>query len=56
MASGDFPYTWHKEDFGELVNSDFLFARKFDENVDSEIIDMIYDYIVGGSENDKNER
>lgn len=50
------PYTWHKEDFEELVNSDFLFARKFDENVDSEIIDMIYDYIVGGSENDKNER
>ena len=36
------PYVWKKEDFEELMNSDCLFARKFDESIDSEIIDCIY--------------
>lgn len=39
------PYTWKKEDYDTLVNAKengHLFARKFDENVDSEIIEMIY--------------
>ena len=41
------PYTFRKEDFNELVseNNEMLFARKFDPCVDSEIIDMIFNYI-----------
>ena len=35
------PYTWHKEDLGELLDSDALFARKFNSSVDKEIIDKI---------------
>jgi hypothetical protein len=30
-----------KRDFGKLANTHKLFARKFDTNVDSEILDMI---------------
>lgn len=36
------PYIWHKEDFNELMNSECLFARKFDYNTDSEIVDKLY--------------
>lgn len=36
------PYTFRKKDFKELINSKALFARKFDLNVDKEIIDMIF--------------
>lgn len=39
------PYIWRKEDFEFLCNSKMLFSRKFDENVDNEIIDMIIDKI-----------
>ncbi len=35
------PYTYRKEDFSLLMESDRLFARKFSTDVDSEIIDMI---------------
>ena len=35
------PYTFRKEDFGELDGAQEMFARKFDENVDKFIIDMI---------------
>ncbi len=35
------PYTYRKEDFSLLIESDKLFARKFSTNVDLEIIDMI---------------
>ncbi len=35
------PYTYRKEDFSLLMESDKLFARKFSTDVDSEIIDMI---------------
>lgn len=35
------PYVFKKEDFQRLINSNALFARKFDENVDKRIIDMI---------------
>lgn len=37
------PWTFTKNDFELLINSDLLWARKFDENVDSEIIKLIYD-------------
>lgn len=39
------PYVWKNDDFNELINSDALFARKFDSNTDKEIIDNIYNYI-----------
>ncbi len=39
------PYVFMKEDFNELINSDCVFARKFDEKIDKEIIEKLYDYI-----------
>jgi len=39
------PYVWRSEDFKELVESDALFARKFDSNIDKEIIDKIKEYV-----------
>ena len=39
------PYTWRKEDYGELMEAPHLFARKFDEQTDEEIIDMIYETV-----------
>lgn len=36
------PYIWRNSDFEELMNSDCLFARKFDEKIDNEIINRIY--------------
>lgn len=35
------PYTWRKVDFEYLKSTEKLFARKFDEDVDSDIIDML---------------
>lgn len=37
------PYVWRKEDLDELMNSDRMFARKFDENIDPEIIKEVTD-------------
>lgn len=37
------PYTFRKDDFEDLMNKPFLFARKFDDAVDKEIVDLIYD-------------
>lgn len=39
------PYTYRGTDFEELIQSESLFARKFDENVDFEIVEKIYDYL-----------
>lgn len=39
------PYTFHQEDYDELINSKYMFARKFDEKIDNKIIDKICDYI-----------
>lgn len=36
------PYTFRHDDFNEIINSDKLFARKFNSKVDSKIIDEIY--------------
>lgn len=38
------PYTFTSEDFDMLINSDSLFARKFDESVDFEVVEKIYNY------------
>ena len=41
------PYTFCSSDFSELMSSDLLFARKFNENIDKEIIIMIKNHILG---------
>ena len=38
----EYPKILRKEDFEKITYSNALFARKFDENVDKEIIDKIY--------------
>jgi hypothetical protein len=38
----DFPRTFTLEDYQRIVDSEYLFARKFDNNKDSEIIEKIY--------------
>lgn len=35
------PYTWRDSDIEDLIESEYLFARKFDENIDLKIIDNI---------------
>ncbi len=40
------PYTYKKEDFKELINSPFMFARKFDIAKYPEICHMLYDYVM----------
>ncbi|PLA76963.1 hypothetical protein CYR83_03885 [Ligilactobacillus agilis] len=39
------PKTWTGKDYNTLINSEKLFARKFDENVDRSIIDRIYNFV-----------
>ena len=39
------PRTWTVKDFDYLVNSDYIFARKFEETEDKEIIDKLYCYL-----------
>lgn len=36
------PYVFRKEDYDELIKSPCMFARKFDEDIDKEIIDILY--------------
>ena len=38
------PYTFKKEDYQVLINSDDFFGRKFSTSIDKEIVDMRYDY------------
>lgn len=39
------PYTYRSEDYLDLINSKLLFARKFDETVDAQIIHQIFDFL-----------
>ena len=39
------PYIFRKENLEELIQSELLFARKFDETVDKEIVDLIVDTV-----------
>ena len=39
------PYVWHISDYDELINSNMLFARKFDVLKDCEIIDKLKENI-----------
>lgn len=40
------PYVYRKEDFEQLINSEKLFARKFSSQVDNDIVDKIFNYII----------
>lgn len=40
------PYVWMKENFDEIINSDRMFARKFDDVIDNDIIRMISEFIT----------
>ena len=40
------PYVWRKEDYEQLANSDMLFARKIDPNIDSKIISLVTRNII----------
>ena len=40
----EFPRNMRVDDYDRLIKSDKLFARKFNQDIDSEIIDMIYDH------------
>jgi hypothetical protein len=40
------PYVWRNHDFDELLDSDYLFARKFNTNVDEKIVNKIYENIL----------
>ncbi len=39
------PYTWRLDDYNEIINSDCLFARKFNDQIDSRIIKRIEKYV-----------
>ena len=47
------PYTWRTSDFEDLIKSDKIFARKFSEDVDSEIIDKIFNYVKELNKNEE---
>ncbi len=40
------PYIFKSSDFRELIESDCMFARKFDEKIDKKIIDAIYEFVL----------
>lgn len=42
-----YPYTFHANDFNRLTSSGKNFARKFDMDTDREIIDKLFEYIMG---------
>lgn len=44
-GNGNSPYTFKIDDYDILINSNKLWARKFDENIDGEIVDKICDYL-----------
>lgn len=44
------PYVWHVDDINELKCTDDLFARKFDFDIDENIINMIFDLICVNSQ------
>lgn len=40
------PYVFTSSDFDEIISSDAMFARKFDLNTDSDIVDKIFNYVM----------
>ena len=47
------PYVFRNEDYEELVQSKYIFARKFDEKIDEKIIDRLYEHIENNTEGEK---
>lgn len=45
-GDGNHPYIFKMCDFDLIVNSDKLFARKFDQNIDFEIVEAIYRRLI----------
>lgn len=43
------PYVFRESDFDDLVSSPYLFARKFDIDVDSRIVDLVYNYCMNNT-------
>lgn len=41
------PYVFRRYDFDDLINSPYLFARKFDLNEDVQIVEKIYNHLKG---------
>lgn len=39
------PYVFRSSDYGELISSGMIFARKFDESIDKDILDMLEKYV-----------
>jgi hypothetical protein len=46
MVGHNGPYTFKKEDYQALMNSDKLWARKFSEKIDMEIVEDIYKAMI----------
>ena len=44
------PYVWKSSDYDELMNSTCLFGRKFDSNIDKDIVVRISDYLLRENE------
>lgn len=40
------PYVWKSQDYRSLMDSDYLFARKFDYKTDPNIVEMIYSAVM----------
>ncbi|HEY6975576.1 MAG TPA: beta-1,6-N-acetylglucosaminyltransferase [Chitinophagaceae bacterium] len=53
---GAHPKTLREEDYGKIINSDSLFARKFDINVDNNIIEAVYKRIHGIENEGRNKK
>lgn len=45
------PYIFRKNDFKDIIESNKIFARKFNSSVDKEIIDNIYTYVANMNKN-----
>ncbi len=49
-----FPYTFHEEDFNEIISSNKLFARKFSKKIDYKIVLKIESYLKGYNKDNLN--
>lgn len=47
------PYVFRISDYNDLISSDYIFARKFDETVDNKIIQKIVEYVKNENEKEK---
>lgn len=50
------PYVWRNVDYEELIHSESLYARKFDINVDKEVIWSLAEYLIKGEKHEEYDR